>query len=156
MRASSALLCSAIVLALAACGGDGDSGSPTGADDGGSFRATIDGQAWSAAQTGAIRGEHVLSLAGATFPTQITISLVGVTAPGTYQLSGDSTSQAKASVLIGDRAWITAAAGGSGTVTITTLTPSRAAGTFSFDAVPFVPPATGTKRVTAGQFDISF
>ena len=43
---------------------------------------------------------------------------------------------------------------GSGTVTLTSLTATRATGTFSFVAVPYQNGATGTLHVTNGKFDV--
>jgi hypothetical protein len=52
--------------------------------------------------------------------------------------------------------WGTGFAGGSGTITVTVLTATRIAGTFSFDAMPGSGAATGTLQVRNGVFDVSF
>lgn len=46
--------------------------------------------------------------------------------------------------------------GGTGTVTLTTLTDKGASGTFSFSAVPFVGTATGTRVAVSGVFNVTF
>lgn len=52
--------------------------------------------------------------------------------------------------------WYTSIAGGSGTVTVTSVSPTSAAGSFSITMVANpATPATGTKTVT-GQFNVTF
>jgi hypothetical protein len=47
--------------------------------------------------------------------------------------------------------------GQSGEIRLTRLTPTRASGTFTFTAVPFPgTPATGTRTVSNGTFDVTF
>ena len=46
--------------------------------------------------------------------------------------------------------------GGTGSITLTTLTSNRAAGTFTFTAKPLAGGATGDKVVTQGAFDVTF
>jgi hypothetical protein len=47
--------------------------------------------------------------------------------------------------------------GQSGEIRLTRLTPTRASGTFTFIAIPFQgTPATGTRTVSSGTFDVTF
>jgi hypothetical protein len=53
-------------------------------------------------------------------------------------------------------AWTTNTTGGAGTVVVTTLTASRVAGTFTFDAPPSPGQGTTTAHVTSGTFDVTY
>ena len=55
-----------------------------------------------------------------------------------------------------DQKWTSIGAGSSGTITLTTLTTTGASGTFSFNLLPLGAPATGTKVVTNGVFNVTF
>ncbi|MGQ0701583.1 MAG: hypothetical protein ACT4PM_00450 [Gemmatimonadales bacterium] len=87
--------------------------------------------------------------------TGIQINLVNIPGPGTYPLgTGGGVSGGTASVSVGSVVWMTELSGAAGTVAISTLTATRAAGTFSFVAKGVgVTGASGTKTVTNGQFD---
>jgi hypothetical protein len=151
------------VMVLAACGGDGGGGSTDPGNTGQfKFTAKIDGTSW--ASTGGVEragvpitlpGLYVLTgtnLSGGTAYT-IVISLYNISGPGTYPL-GVGVSVPGGNVLVSSLAggWRTPQTGADGTITITTLTPSRIEGTFSFTAVAFTGGATGTKTVTDGAF----
>ena len=150
-------LTSAIGLALlAACGGDGGSGPDGGDAD---FSATIDGADWTAASqsTAVATGQNgtftiVGGSAGST-PRAITMTLYNIGAAGTYPFGvGPTVAGGIGSVSTGSSSYSTPLNGAAGTVTITTLTASRIAGTFAFTA--------GTdpvlRNVTGGHFDLPF
>jgi hypothetical protein len=85
---------------------------------------------------------------------------VATTTTGTFSFSGSSNppNPNNGAVSIGgSQFWEVGStdAGSSGTVTITTLTATRVAGTFSFTMVAG-PGGSGTKTVSNGKFDITF
>ena len=86
----------------------------------------------------------------------ISLGIAGLTAPGTVDLSLGVGNGSTAIVANSTGAWGTAFSGGSGTITVTTLTANRIAGTFSFDAPAGSGQATGTLQVRNGQFDVTF
>jgi hypothetical protein len=59
-------------------------------------------------------------------------------------------------VIKGGKSWGSSLQGGTGSVTLTTLTANHIVGTFAFSAVASGGGATGTSVVTNGQFDITF
>jgi hypothetical protein len=157
------------VVALAGCGKKSPTSpsvtmihSCAGGTLSGTFGATIDGTAFVPTCLDALSVNGGLVSFGATNVTQnnlasfIDIAIaVQASAPGTFQLSNKSISNAAVSVG-GSHLWISGAAStGTGTVTITTLTATRIAGTFTFDMAAG-PNATGTKTVRNGTFDLSF
>lgn len=158
---------------LAACGGGsgGTTGpTPTG---GGTFRATIDGSSWVSTQnqtTGGGSGSNqvpgVITMTGtqvvsATNYTSVTITLGYISGPGTYPLgvNAGTTAGGTAGVIATQGTalgtWNTNLTGNGGTITVSSLTSSRIAGTFSFTAPPMnFTTTTGTRVVTNGQFDL--
>jgi hypothetical protein len=170
MRVSRSLALLATVAALA-CGGGGDDdddGNPTGPPAGGggatngSMTATIGGVNWSATGTVTVNrsspnfiGLGATGFAGGT-AYALVVGIGNATGPGTHNLNvyagGDGSS-----LIIGTQTtgYGTAFQGGSGTITITSLTSNRVVGTFSGTLVP----STGGGAnliVTNGQFDITF
>jgi hypothetical protein len=86
----------------------------------------------------------------------ITITLMNIPAPGTYPLgTGAGVSGGIAIYADNTGGWTTPLSGSAGTVTITALTASRIAGTFSFTAGANAGSATGTRAVTNGAFDLA-
>lgn len=121
--------------------------------------ATINGAAWNAA---AVSGNlttipsNIFALAAVNSSRGLSITLAGVTGPGTYALSPSASRSIgianATNTLIG---WTSAAAGGSGSVTITSLTATRIQGTFTATLPPAQgTQATGTLTVTSGVFDL--
>jgi len=153
------LAASLVLLALNACGGD--SGGPTGTNTNlgdGSMTAAINGTAWRSTKAGD-KGSHsgtIYAVVGLNTSYTIALGIAGLTAPGTVDLSLSSGNGSTAIVSNTTGAWGTAFNGGSGTITVTTLTANRIAGTFSFDAPAGSGNATGTLQVRNGQFDVTF
>jgi hypothetical protein len=160
----------ALVATLAAlgCGGgdDDDNGNPTGPGAGGAtngtFTVVVNGTTWSATGTVTVsrQSNNFIGLAGSGFAGNTAYSFVvgigNATGPGTHNLNvfagGDGSSVIVGSTTTG---YGTAFQGGGGTLTITTLTTNRIAGTFSGTAVPSS--GGGANLVlTSGQFDITF
>lgn len=158
----------ALAIALAACGGSG-----TGPDGigGASMVARINGTRWDATSTLAVNGApgqfHISGNAGAG-RYGISLQLNHVTAAdtfalgvGTEMLGGRAIVVADvAGTVINDSVWTTDLPGYGGDVIITTLTPTRIAGTFTFTTsyeglinAPGVGTATD-RSVSQGSFDL--
>jgi hypothetical protein len=76
--------------------------------------------------------------------------------PGVYGI-GAINEPANAILSEGSAAWAANITGGSGSITVDTVTASRVTGTFQFSAVPVSGSgATGTMTVSNGKFALSF
>jgi hypothetical protein len=150
----------AIVLTLVACGGSEDAEDVTGAGTGtgsAAITATIDGVAWKSTSTAGGYAGTSLSFSGTDGTTVLAITVSPIAQRGTFSLSPDNSIGARGTLSMGAAGlWSSYQAGGSGTVTITTLTASRAAGTFAFDAMPSPLTPGEMRRVTNGRFDVAF
>lgn len=134
-----------------ACGDD----NGTGVHANGSMSASIGGTAWTAnLSVTASHAGNVLAIAGVSADSrQINITVPNVTTTGTVNLGVGQ--QGVGTVTLGTQAWVTSLVGGTGSVSITTLTATHVAGTFTFTAAASTNTgATGTKAVTSGAFDI--
>lgn len=164
------------LLLLVACGGgstgpddgnnDGNDGNNNGNPTSG-MSATIDGQSWNAnssagsvaaLQVSPLNGSYIILGIGSGVVASMTFNITFITRPGTYPLGVDAVSvQGGFAGVTGGSAsggtWLTPISGAAGTITITTLTTTRIAGTFSFTATASGGGATGSKVVTNGQFD---
>lgn len=172
MRGSNTIVTFAALLSLACGGGGGGSNNggnnnnPTGPNQSctasGTFTAVINGTAWCAIGTVSVnRGTNsFIGIASAGFAGSTAYSMVigigNATGPGTHSLNlgggGDGSSIIIGGVTTG---WGTAFNGGTGSVTITSLTSNRVVGTFSGVAIP----SSGTAAnlvITNGVFDITF
>jgi hypothetical protein len=159
---------------LAACGG---SDSPTDPDDPGGatgtrMTATIDGQPWSASTaTGMVAalqfapasGGYIIlgteTTAAGGVGSSMSFTINNITGPGTYPLGVDAVSVYggfAGFTAANGAVWFTPMSGAAGTITITTLTTTRIAGTFAFSATASTGGATGTRVVTNGVFDAPF
>jgi len=159
----------ALVLgAMGACGGSGSGGGGGPPPGSGAMTATIDGQAFAsdaqratATVSASAPGAYVLigsKVASASDYVTVSVTLYNLAATGTYPLGvtgvvfggvGSVTQQSGATF----GTWLTPLSGASGTVTVSTLTSSRIAGTFSFTAAASLDP-TSIKSVTNGSFDL--
>ena len=152
------LTCAILCAAVASCGDDGGTNDDDDDDDGGNLlTASIDGVAFNASL--AVQGSYtsnVLSFGGVTANARgVFIAIPNITATGTFDLG--PTRQPVLTVNIGSQAWVTTSVGGSGTVTVSSLSATRATGSFSFIAAPATGSgAVGTKTVTNGVFDVTF
>jgi len=145
---------SLLLFGLATCGGnsgltDLDASLPSG-----TMSASVDGVAWSAIEVQAVRAGGVVTIAGSDLALlAVAFAFQGVA--GTYALGPGHA--ATASVSDPSNIWAANDLQGSGTITVTTLTATRTAGTFSFTAPASPnsgPPAT--RVVTNGVFDVTF
>lgn len=168
-------VCLALLFVSTGCGGSskGNPASPgaanstcSGGTAKGTMSARIDGVAWTAtcitvAQNDAVFCKCVAISGGDSANPQLAAAIGAPnTGPGTYPIGGPL-DPANANVLtaIGGTAalWTANAIGGSGSVTITTLTAAGASGTFAFNAIggTLTGPTT-TKVVTQGVFNVTF
>ena len=149
-------------------GGAGGSGGPGGGDAGtggggsgsGNITANVDGQAWQStvaseqAQVGPLGAITIQGTYANT--TTITLNLYNIDQPGTYPLGVGAAVVGGLGLVstASGMSWATPSSGAAGSVTLTTLTSTRIAGTFTFDATPLIGGATGNKAVTNGNFDL--
>src|SRR5689334_12781440 len=161
-----------LVLAAVACGGSSDSGTtdpgttntqtPTATN--GVFSAVINGATWNAAGTVTVtRGSNnFLGISGAGLTTgsavgySLLIGLGNASGPATYSLSFGNV--AGSELIVGglNGGWGSYFNGGTGSLTITTLSSNHVAGTFTADLVPGSGAAAGTLQVRNGKFDLTF
>lgn len=114
--------------------------------------ATIDGTAWTAVRVGAPTDRSGPSeVIGSDCVHTLRISLKGMNGPGTYSVSLAEYWTEPQSPLV----WSVTSSGGSGSLTVTTLTRSTISGTFTLALAPNQGTA-GTKVITNGSFDVSF
>jgi hypothetical protein len=155
----------ALGLALTACGG-----GPTNPGGDGdvvtNFTAEIDAVDWSpevepSANNFAPGRYRITAVrtAGAN-PLQLVLNLYNIPGPGTYPIGVTDQVFGGEAQIIGPQysagRWMTLLDGAAGEITISVLTTTRMAGTFSFVAYPQQPTvATTTRTVTQGTFDLS-
>ena len=170
MRVLKSVALMAAILALGCGGGDDsdDNGNPTGPPTGGSSNGTMTAQIGGASwrSIGAISvsrqpQQNSIGFAGTgsagSTTYAVSISIANATGPGTHNLNifagGDGST-----LIIGNSAalgWASAGQGGSGTLTITSLTANRIVGTFSGTLLP-AGHSAGNLVVTSGTFDVTF
>jgi len=145
---------------LASCGG-----SPTGpSGQQEQFSWTADAQSFSASSNGlgALRSSSTLWFTGydcgrhAGITLQINPASLGV---GTHTVadgraSANWTPDASSGALASVHAWDSI--GGSGSITISSISKDWVSGTFSFDLVPFSNNPDRTRRMVQGSFDMPF
>jgi hypothetical protein len=160
MRHKTTLLLALTLIFAVSCGDDGpadpdDGNEPPSGPGTGSIGAQVNGQAWSGLVRSATHVNGTLTISGTdTSQRTILVAAALVTAPGTFQLTACNPNGAIASVIEGPAIWSSPLAGGSGTLTVTVLTATRVAGSFTFTGVPATASATGSRVVTAGTFDL--
>jgi hypothetical protein len=157
MRHTTTALLAAALFSALSCGDD----TPTDTEDEpsgpgtGSIGAQVNGQPWSATTRGATHVSGTLTITGTDASQRtVLVAAANVTAPGTFQLTLGNPNGAIASVIEGGAIWSSSLSGGSGTLTVSILTATRVAGSFTFTGVPATVSATGTRAVTGGQFDL--
>ncbi len=154
-----ALLGAAGTVVLCACGGGNGT---TGTNGGGSpLSATVAGTAYEfSTEAHGSFGANALVIAGydAGQAHWLGITVTGVTGPGTYSLASSDGGVAEfESLTQGSAQWVTGYNGGTGSVTINSVSATGASGTFSFTgAASPGTPATGTISVTNGKFNVTF
>jgi hypothetical protein len=171
----------AIIVPLACGGGSDSSGNVTDptlscTTVNGSFTATLNGQAWTACGQVAVRTDisflsakdtlRTVSWAGSGFlPGNVGYALVmsasklngGAISTGTYAVG--MVTPTNSNFVVGgsnNAGWAASPIGGTGSMTITSITNNRITGTFTYDAAPTTGTAAGTLQVRNGRFDLSF
>lgn len=162
------------IFVVGACGGGGGNGGsntngnptappPAGATNG-TFTAQINGVNWTAIGTVSVTRQppSFIGIGASGYAGNTAYALVlgigNATGPGTHSFNvfagGDGSS-----LIIGGQVtgWGTAFQGGSGSVTITSLTSNRIVGTFTGTAVPSsAGSGAGNLAVANGRFDLTF
>jgi hypothetical protein len=138
----------ACAAAVAGCSGSSDSTNVTTG-----MSAKINGASWGASGPAFDYSGNTLSVVGFDLSYTITFSIAGITAPGTFAIGTQPVvlfivSKAPSS------GWDTFGTGATGTVTVTALSATHVAGTFSFSAIA-QSGTTGPMVVTQGAFDIT-
>jgi hypothetical protein len=136
----------------------------------GTMTAQVNGTPWTASNCihfdsylgiNGLTGDYQVPVATGSAIGDTSLNISGFTGVGTYQIGPTSNLFAHwfAITSSGDPLWAANGNDGSGTLTLTTFTPSAMAGTFSFTLVPDSTqtsnPATGTVVITNGAFNIS-
>jgi hypothetical protein len=141
-------------------GGTGGTGGSGGTPNRGTVTAFIDGVAY----TGIVNSANFnqsgnVNLASNNSALTLSINFAARGAVGTTTINPTSTTVLNVITTTGTTvigSWSASGLGGSGTLTIATLTSSGMSGTFSFTAVPASAGTTGTKTVTDGTFTATF
>jgi hypothetical protein len=129
--------------------------------------ATVDGQPWKSDTIGGalnivVVGPNALYILGGTNAgsaanyTSLGMTFGPIDSVGTYPLGVDGISIFGGGGTVSNNSggiWATPLSGAAGTITITSITATRMAGTFSYTAAALQGGATGTRVVTNGDFD---
>lgn len=117
--------------------------------------ATVGGVAFNAASASSIYSGNNLTITGSNNTRTISLTLAGITAPGTYQLSNGTPARSIGVTVISPttQSWNSGVAGSSGTVVISSITDSRIVGTFTATLGAAIG-ATGTLTIANGTFDV--
>ena len=141
------------LLILAACGGSDSTGPGTLAH--GTLSASVNGASWSPVALSATYSNGILAVGGSN--SVATLAFAGfVSGPATISTSGPGF--ANATYSSNTAAWGAASGtpGGIVSITVTSLTTTTAAGSFSFTLPPSAgTTASGTKTIT-GTFNVKF
>jgi hypothetical protein len=153
---SSRLALAVCALLLSAC--TNDTTGPAATGGGAAFAAKIDGTPWtsltsSTAVTASASGTFTIIGANSA-GVGLSLSLFNVAGPGTYELGiGPTLTGGLATSSGGAASWSTPLTGAAGTLTVSTVSVTRIAGTFSFVATP-VYGSTTNRTITEGTFDL--
>jgi hypothetical protein len=173
----------AIVVPLGCGGGGGDNdsgitnpGLACTTTSNGTFTATLNGKTWVACGPVTVRTDvsflsvkdtlRTVSWAGSGFlPDNAAYAIVmsasklngGGLSAGTYAVG--LVNPTNSNFIVGssnNAGWSASPTGGTGSITITSITGNHITGTFTFDAAPTTGTAVGTLQVRNGRFDLSF
>src|SRR5688572_30410307 len=149
-------MCGLVLLLAVGCGGDDDDPLDVNPNDNGSMTARVDGAAFTATTVAASFSNGILAISGVQVsPSQALTFGLAATAPGTFTVA--ATSPVNGIYAVGNATWLASGNVGSGQVIVTTLSSTRAVGTFNFVLAPNTPSgATGTRTITQGAFDVRF
>ena len=164
------VLCLIAIAATAACGGSSTAPSQSQVTSS-TLTATIDGASFTSVLTVGTRIPTLPNLPNGTVGvtgqdkltvahTSLTFAVPGVI--GDYPLASANPVPQNAALQIfisttsGQQWTAGGAGGGSGTISLSTLTSTGASGTFSMTLVPLAGGATGNKVITNGKFNVKF
>jgi Family of unknown function (DUF6252) len=159
MRQPFTTFATAALVFVAACGGGSD-GGPTNPNQNPnsnrSMSARVDGTAWTATSVAAGVTNGLLIIAGSNI-TQ-TFAIAAAVNQGTGTQTVGPTSVTYGNLMVGQQSWAAnGSQGGTGSITLTTLTANRAVGTFSFTLKALSQGATpASRQITSGAFDVVF
>jgi hypothetical protein len=145
-----------LLVLLTACGGDSDPAGPGNNNtlSNGTFNATVNGSAFSAASALVTFGGTIVAIGAANAQGRGLGFAIFASGPGTYTLAQSPGNNANYTEGTGGWGASSATAGSSGSVTFSTLNSSRAVGNFTFSLQPLSGGASGTRTVT-GSFDLA-
>ncbi len=156
MKTRTLLILAAIfaTFAISSCKKSTDSGDP--ATGNGSISLTYDGNNWNASLgVQAVNTNGIINVTGSDSDArQAAVTLMGVTAPGTYEITATSGNALRWTEGL-DPAQTYLANGilGSGSITVSEISASKVKGTFSFNGQN----TNGeSKSITKGAFEASF
>lgn len=149
-----------LITLMAGCGDGGDPSGPGGGGGGGTtlpngtFSGTLNGSGFRVISAIVTRSGDIVAMGASDTQGRALGWAVVATGPGTYPIQGsigNNAIWAEAS-----SGWVASAVtpGSSGSVTLTTLTASRAVGSFQFTLVPSSGNASGNRTVS-GSFDLA-
>lgn len=144
-----------LTASAAGCGDDG----PAGPDNFGlgTLSADIDGVTWTAVSATAASSTNDIVGVGAADLSGTSIAFAFSNQPGSYTIGPTNVYNAQYNETQGSTvsAWLASGLqGGSGTITVTSITADRVQGTFEFVAVPVNQPGAPNVVVTNGVFDV--
>jgi len=149
-----------LIILLAGCGDGGDPSGPGGGGGGGTtlpngtFSGTVNGSNFRVVSAFVTYSGNIVAMGAADTQGRGFGWAVIATAPGTYPIQGSIGNNAIWTEASSGWAASAATAGSSGSVTLTTLTPTRAVGSFQFTLVPSSGNASGNRTVS-GSFDLT-
>lgn len=146
-----------LVFSVACSGGDDGTGPETTLPNG-SISARIDGSTWNATLAVAANSSNgILAFSGTNGTVTMAIAVGIISGPGTFQIGPVGAISNALITESNGRSWHASQFVGNGTVTITSVSATGAAGKFSFTA-PAVGSsgANGSRVVTDGTFDVKF
>ena len=143
-----------LCMGLSSCKKNDDSGNPSTGN--GTLSLKYGGTSWSASL--AVQGVNtngVINVTGSDSDArQASVLLMGVTQPGTYQITSGSFNQLRwTEGLAQEQTYVASGILGSGTITVAEISDSKIVGTFSFTGYN----TNGvTKEITDGKFSANF
>jgi hypothetical protein len=153
MRKLSSSLAIAALVMVCAC--ERDTTSPAKPNNG-TMSAVIDGAAWSAVSIATeSTAPSSIVLHGSTATQTLVIAIPVDQGPGTQTVG--STTPVFAGLVSGPQAWLASRTqGGSGSVTLTTVTPGHIVGSFEFTLAAHEGALPADRRVSSGKFDVKY
>ena len=154
MRNLSSTLAIAALVAVCACSNRDTTGPATLSHA--SMSAVIDGAAWTAVSISTDSASPSSIIIRGSRATQTLVVAIPVDqGPGTQTVG--STTPVYAGLVVGSQSWLASRTqGGAGSITLTTVAPGHVAGTFQFTLAEHDGAAPAERRVSAGQFDVTY